>query len=66
MVHNLPEDSFFELQRLNQLAEGGFGDIGGNTYYINAIDSQSFLEAVKRQPHKFAEAMQLVRSDRYL
>ena len=55
-----------EIQRLNQIAEGGFGRSGGDKFYINAIDSQSFLEAVKRQPGKFAEAMQLVRSERYL
>ena len=56
-----------EIQRLNQIADGGgFGGGSGGNYYINAMDAQSFLEAIKRQPDKFAEAMQLVKSERYL
>jgi len=55
-----------EIQRLNQIADGGGFGGGGSNYYINAIDSQSFLDAIRRQPEKFAEAMQLVRSERYL
>jgi len=56
-----------EIQRLNQIADGGgFGGGSGGNFYINAMDAQSFLEAIKRQPDKFAEAMQLVKSERYL
>ncbi len=56
-----------EISRFNQLAEGGgFGGSGGDTIYISAMDTQSFLEAVRRNPKKFAEALQLTRSERYL
>ncbi len=56
-----------EINRLNQLAEGGFSmGGGGDKFYISAIDSSSFLQAVRKNPRKFAEAMQLVKSERYL
>ena len=55
-----------EITRMNQIAESGFGGTGGYTFYISAIDTQSLLDAVRRNPKKFAEAMQLTKSERYL
>lgn len=56
-----------EIDRMNQIAEGGDTAVGGGSTVVNVytLSGKAFLDTVKESPDEFAEAIEFVRKRGY-